>query len=279
MELERLISDLLSLSCGSTDTPLARVWLNGPGDICPECPMRPECPDQTRCLHLVASAGVTRRTDGPFRRFPLGARQVGEVAVTREPRVVREGIAEAGIAEPAWLATHRIRGFAALPIELGERCLGVLAVFSRREIAAADRALLEGAARCAAAIVGGMRERSALVSVRPASGPGAGADPTGDPGAHDAAHETTGAWHDAAGAPGSRDVAPHVPGARAPAYARELRTLAAIEREAIERVLAHTGGRVSGPRGAARILGLKPTTLESRMKKLGVRKPPRPRTK
>jgi transcriptional regulator with GAF, ATPase, and Fis domain len=40
-------------------------------------------------------------------------------------------------------------------------------------------------------------------------------------------------------------------------------------------VLAHTGGRISGPQGAAAILGLKPTTLDSRIKKLGVRKPPR----
>jgi hypothetical protein len=273
MELDQIVGDLISLACGSTDTPLARVWLDGPGDICPECPMRPECPDQTRCLHLVASAGVTRRTDGPFRRFPLGARQVGEVAVTREPFIVREGLAEAGIAEPAWLATHRIRSFAALPIELGDRCLGVLAVFSRREIAGADRALLEGAARCAAAIVGGMRERSALVAVGPAPGHGAGADPTGDPGAHESA------THAAASVPGARDDAARVPGAHGPAYARELRTLAAIEREAIERVLVHTGGRVSGPRGAAKILGLKPTTLESRMKKLGVRKPKHPRAK
>ena len=272
MDIEQSIGDLISLVCSSTETPLVRVWLNGPGDICSECPMRDECPDRTRCLHLVASAGVTRRTDGPFRRFPLGARQVGEVAVTRQPFIAREGIAEAGIAEAAWLATHRIRSFAALPIELGERCLGVLAVFSRREVAAADRALLEGAARCAAAIVGGMRERSALVAVRP-PGPGASADPTGDPAAHE------GAARDAARAPGSRDLAPPTHGAHGPAYARELRTLAAIEREAIERVLVHTGGRVSGPRGAARILGLKPTTLESRMKKLGVRKPLRPRAK
>ena len=49
-----------------------------------------------------------------------------------------------------------------------------------------------------------------------------------------------------------------------------LRTLADIERDAIADVLAHTRGRVSGPRGAAMILGMKPTTLQSRMKKLGV---------
>jgi transcriptional regulator with GAF, ATPase, and Fis domain len=54
-----------------------------------------------------------------------------------------------------------------------------------------------------------------------------------------------------------------------------LRLLVEIEREAIERTLATTGGRVSGPRGAARILGLKPTTLQSRMKKIGVQRPPR----
>jgi transcriptional regulator with GAF, ATPase, and Fis domain len=54
-----------------------------------------------------------------------------------------------------------------------------------------------------------------------------------------------------------------------------LRPLAEQERDAIARVLAHTGGRVSGPRGAAVVLGLKPTTLFSRMKKLGVERRPR----
>ncbi len=54
-----------------------------------------------------------------------------------------------------------------------------------------------------------------------------------------------------------------------------LRPLDDVVRDAIEAVLRHTGGRVSGARGAAAILGLKPTTLESRMKKLGVRNPRR----
>ncbi len=47
-------------------------------------------------------------------------------------------------------------------------------------------------------------------------------------------------------------------------------TLDDIQREHIARVLQATGGRVYGPRGAARILGLKPSTLQSRMKKLGL---------
>lgn len=49
-------------------------------------------------------------------------------------------------------------------------------------------------------------------------------------------------------------------------------TLAELEREHILQTLEHTGWRVSGEQGAAKLLGLKPTTLESRMKKLGIRR-------
>jgi formate hydrogenlyase transcriptional activator len=50
-------------------------------------------------------------------------------------------------------------------------------------------------------------------------------------------------------------------------------TLEMVEREHILRVLEQTGWRVSGERGAAKKLGLKPTTLEARMKKLGIYRP------
>jgi hydrogenase-4 transcriptional activator len=49
-------------------------------------------------------------------------------------------------------------------------------------------------------------------------------------------------------------------------------TLADAERVAIIRALRQAEGRVSGPAGAAAILGLKPTTLHAKMKKLGVRR-------
>ena len=44
-------------------------------------------------------------------------------------------------------------------------------------------------------------------------------------------------------------------------------------REQILRVLQDTGWRIRGAGGAAEILGLKPTTLESRMAKLGIARP------
>jgi transcriptional regulator with GAF, ATPase, and Fis domain len=50
-------------------------------------------------------------------------------------------------------------------------------------------------------------------------------------------------------------------------------TLEAVQRSHILSVLEITRWRVSGPRGAAQVLGLKSTTLEARMKKLGIRRP------
>jgi DNA-binding NtrC family response regulator len=50
-------------------------------------------------------------------------------------------------------------------------------------------------------------------------------------------------------------------------------TLKEVEKNHILAVLNSTGWRVSGKSGAAKILGLKPTTLEARMKKLGIKRP------
>ena len=49
-----------------------------------------------------------------------------------------------------------------------------------------------------------------------------------------------------------------------------LKTLEELERQQIIKILETTDWRVSGERGAAKILGIKPTTLEYRMRKLGI---------
>ena len=51
-----------------------------------------------------------------------------------------------------------------------------------------------------------------------------------------------------------------------------LDTLEEVERQHILKILDKTDWRVSGNKGAAKILGLKPTTLEYRIKKLGITK-------
>jgi transcriptional regulator with GAF, ATPase, and Fis domain len=246
-----LLRSVAEGAAAQTDAALVRIWLMGPGDQCATCPMLAECADRTRCLHLMASAGATTRTDGPYRRFPVGARAVGDVVRTLAPYLAREPLAAASIAEPAWLAAHRVRGFVALPLERQGECLGVLALFSRRALTGDDLPLLALAAGNAALAIAHARACAEV----------------------DAARARLAAEN---GSLRRRlERAAEKPGA--PAFSLDLlRPLAETERRIIERVLEHAGGRVSGARGAAMILGLKPTTLESRMKKLGVRRPPRP---
>ena len=60
---------------------------------------------------------------------------------------------------------------------------------------------------------------------------------------------------------------PRALSARAP---NEWPTLDQLERRYVEQVIEHTQGRIEGPRGAAQLLDLKPSTLRSLMKRLGV---------
>ena len=52
--------------------------------------------------------------------------------------------------------------------------------------------------------------------------------------------------------------------------AGSVRPLADVERDHVTFVLAHTGWRIEGVSGAAKVLGLSPSTLRSRMRKLGI---------
>ena len=125
---------------------LARIWLIERGDLCESCRFRAECPDQERCLHLVASAGNARdakqnyaRLDGAFRRFPLGVRKIGRVGKSGEPLLL-SGVRgdEEWIAEPAWMQREGVKTFAAQPLVFRGEVLGVLAIFDTSELGQPD---------------------------------------------------------------------------------------------------------------------------------------------
>jgi transcriptional regulator with GAF, ATPase, and Fis domain len=132
--LQRLVQGLVD-----EGVALARVWLLEPGDICQTCPLRDECRDQTRCLHLVASAGRSQdgsedwsRLSGNFRRIPLGARKVGHIGATGTSVLIRDLAQERHWKPNAeWVAGETIRSFAGHPLVFRGELLGVLGVFSR----------------------------------------------------------------------------------------------------------------------------------------------------
>ena len=98
------------MPAAADDVALARIWLMGPGDSCSTCRMATECRDRRTCLHLAASAGNPTvasenwsGVDGDFRRFPLGARKVGQVAASGEGTLIKNTPVDATwLARPEW---------------------------------------------------------------------------------------------------------------------------------------------------------------------------------
>jgi transcriptional regulator with GAF, ATPase, and Fis domain len=63
-----------------------------------------------------------------------------------------------------------------------------------------------------------------------------------------------------------------------PISRNQVRPLVDVEREHVRFVLEHAAWRIEGARGAAQLLGLRPSTLRSWMRKLGVHRPTVPAT-
>jgi transcriptional regulator with GAF, ATPase, and Fis domain len=150
MAQKRTLPDVLSAIVGGIAAckyvALARIWLVRMGDVCATCGFRAECPDQSRCLHLVASAGNAQDRsidltgiDGAFKRFPLGVRKIGRVATTGEPLLL-PGLtgAEEWINDRDWFHREGLQTFAAQPLIFRDEVLGVLGIFDRTVLSQAD---------------------------------------------------------------------------------------------------------------------------------------------
>jgi transcriptional regulator with GAF, ATPase, and Fis domain len=163
--LEAVLPIIVSNLSACPTVALARIWLIERGDICAACPMRNECPDQTKCLHLVASGGQSRdgeaqwsSLEGRFRRFPLGIRKVGWIGATGEPVLL--GTLEPDhqwIARPEWVQREGVVTFAGQPLIYRGEVLGVLAVFSRAQLTAEEFRWLRAFADQAAVAIANAR--------------------------------------------------------------------------------------------------------------------------
>ena len=144
--LPELLSAIVEGIAACQNIVLARIWLKEMGDLCESCHLRSECPDQTNCLHLAASAGNPSnpqddysRLDGAFKRIPLGTRKIGHVGKTGEPLLMPDLKGnEAWIANPEWVARENVQTIAAQPLIFHGKTLGVLAIFDTTVLAKTD---------------------------------------------------------------------------------------------------------------------------------------------
>jgi transcriptional regulator with GAF, ATPase, and Fis domain len=114
----------------------AQAWLIEKGDLCATCPCRPVCPDQSRCLHLVAAKGrsISGKKPPGFEnrdaRIPLGVGPIGKTVVTGQEKVFLDTENHPGM---DWLRDESIRGYRAVPIWFKGEPLAVSVGFTRDE--------------------------------------------------------------------------------------------------------------------------------------------------
>lgn len=145
--LDQLLKKLVCRILKRPGVARVRIWLIDKGDLCSTCPRRPDCPDQTRCLHAVAGGSnllggaqeeeeYSSMTDR-YARLPLGVGVAGKIGATGRQMVLRDLDKDPGeLAYIDWLQREQIRGFNGVPIIYQGEVLGVIAVFARLNVPA-----------------------------------------------------------------------------------------------------------------------------------------------
>ncbi len=139
--LDRLLERLVNRAVERPDFACAQIWLVGKGDRCGTCPHRPDCSDQTRCLHLVVGRGKSirdsvdeKQTFGDLNaRAPVGVGRFWEAIASDDGVFLRDVEKEPpmpGVAD--WLKEERIRGITVTPIRFKGETLGAMVGLSRK---------------------------------------------------------------------------------------------------------------------------------------------------
>jgi signal transduction histidine kinase len=109
----------------------ARVWT-----------LRPE----GGVLELQASAGLYTHIDGAHSRIPVGQFKIGRIAQLRLPHLTNDVPNDIEVSDRAWAKREGMVAFAGHPLLIGDKLLGVLAIFARSPFNADTLQVLETSA-------------------------------------------------------------------------------------------------------------------------------------
>jgi PAS domain S-box-containing protein len=101
------------------DAAFARIWtINTEGTM----------------LELRASSGMYTHLDGEHGTVPVGEFKIGEIAAGGKPVLTNSVIGDPNISDQEWARREKMVSFAGHPLQLSGRTIGVMALFSRKEL-------------------------------------------------------------------------------------------------------------------------------------------------
>ncbi len=130
------------------EAAFARIWTLGPGgDV----------------LELQASAGMYTHLDGAHARVPVGRLKIGLIAQEQQPHLTNEVMDDPRIGDREWARREGMVAFAGYPLLIGDRLVGVMALFARRPL---DGDVFEAMASIADTVAVGIERRQAETALR-----------------------------------------------------------------------------------------------------------------
>ena len=90
--------------------------------------------DDGKMLELQASAGMYTHLDGPHSHIPMGQFKIGVIAQERKPHLTNDVLNDPRISNREWAEKEGMASFAGYPLSVGDRTIGVLAMFSRKQL-------------------------------------------------------------------------------------------------------------------------------------------------
>jgi len=148
------------------DIAIVRMLRVDRGDICGQCAVRSQCPDQARCLHLVATGGhPSKGTEEDWKRsreyprVPFGAFNSGVVSVQgpmliNDAERIRQWVPDS---VKDWAVRAGFQSFAGLPLIFRGELLGVFTVYCCAPISEIEYRWLQALADHAAIAVANAR--------------------------------------------------------------------------------------------------------------------------
>jgi PAS domain S-box-containing protein len=119
--------------------------------------------EAAQVLELQASAGLYTHLDGPHSRVPVGRFKIGLIAEERQPHLTNDVPHDPRVGDKEWAAREGMVAFAGYPLLLGDRLVGVMAMFSRSPL---SEVTLEAMAAVADGIAVGIERKQAEAGLR-----------------------------------------------------------------------------------------------------------------
>ncbi len=101
------------------DVAFARVWL---------------LDARANVLELRASAGLYTHLDGAHSRVGVGELKIGRIAASLRPHLTNQVVGDPQVSDQEWARREGMVAFAGYPLVVGDRCVGVMALFARRTL-------------------------------------------------------------------------------------------------------------------------------------------------